>query len=62
MSTSFKRLQAERLAADDVIRELTPLEDMKDTAALRDFLSNMNMKAEVKQLTLCWVFMPDLSE
>lgn len=47
VSTSFKKLQAERLVADTVIRELTPLEDTKDIAALRDYLTNINMKVEV---------------
>ncbi|KAG1870019.1 hypothetical protein F4604DRAFT_1583898 [Suillus subluteus] len=49
VSTSFKKLQAERSAVDDVIRELTPLEDADDATALRDYLSNMNMKTELTQ-------------
>ncbi|KAF9229358.1 hypothetical protein BS17DRAFT_689886 [Gyrodon lividus] len=49
VSTSFKRLQAERRAADGVIRELTPLEDIKDPDALRDYLVNVNMKVELSQ-------------
>ncbi|KAL4071000.1 hypothetical protein J3A83DRAFT_4130766 [Scleroderma citrinum] len=49
VSTSFKKLQAERLAADSVIRELTPLEDTKDLGALRDYLTNINMKVELTQ-------------
>jgi hypothetical protein len=49
ISTSFKRLQAERRAADSVIRELTPLEDTKDAAVLRDYLVNINMKVEVSR-------------
>ncbi|KAI6047574.1 hypothetical protein EDC04DRAFT_2619028 [Pisolithus marmoratus] len=49
MSSSFKKLQAERLAADALVRELTPLEDIKDIAALRDYLTNMNMKLELSQ-------------
>ncbi|KIK93656.1 hypothetical protein PAXRUDRAFT_828758 [Paxillus rubicundulus Ve08.2h10] len=49
ISTSFKRLQAERQAADSVIRELTPLEDTKDAAVLRDYLVNINMKVELSQ-------------
>lgn len=49
MSTSFKKLQAERFAADALICELTPLEDVKNVAALRDYLTNMNMKLELSQ-------------
>ncbi|KAH7883657.1 hypothetical protein F5I97DRAFT_1938352 [Phlebopus sp. FC_14] len=49
VSTSFKRLQAERQAFDTVIRELTPMEDTKDIAALRDYLANINMKSELSQ-------------
>ncbi|KAG2120985.1 uncharacterized protein F5147DRAFT_562956 [Suillus discolor] len=49
VSTSFKKLQAERSAVDDVIRELTPLEDADDATVLRDYLSNMNMKTELTQ-------------
>ncbi|KIJ68369.1 hypothetical protein HYDPIDRAFT_165234 [Hydnomerulius pinastri MD-312] len=49
VSTSFKRLQAERRAADGIIRELTPLEDTKDVTALRDYLVNVNMKVELSQ-------------
>ncbi|KAH7915816.1 peroxisomal membrane anchor protein conserved region-domain-containing protein [Hygrophoropsis aurantiaca] len=49
VSTSFKRLQAERLVVDQVFRDLTPLEDTKDVEALRDFLSNMNIKTELTQ-------------
>ncbi|KAG1757494.1 hypothetical protein EDB19DRAFT_1891247 [Suillus lakei] len=50
VSTSFKKLQAERSAVDDVIRELTPLEDSDDATVLRDYLSNMNMKTELDQI------------
>lgn len=49
VSTSFKKLQAERSAVDDVIRELTPLEDVDDATVLRDYLSNVNMKTELTQ-------------
>jgi hypothetical protein len=47
VSTSFKKLQAERSAVDDVVRELTPLEDADDATVLRDYLTNLNMKTEV---------------
>ncbi|KAK0198383.1 hypothetical protein F5146DRAFT_86985 [Armillaria mellea] len=49
VSTSFKRLQAEKLAADAVLRELTPLESLKESDALRDFLQNMSAKAKMSQ-------------
>lgn len=55
MSTSFKKLHAERSAVDDVIRELTPLEDADDATVLRDYLSNMNMKTEVTCHNVCSV-------
>lgn len=49
VSTSFKKLQAERSAVDDVVRELTPLEDADDATVLRDYLTNLNMKTELTQ-------------
>ena len=48
VSTSFKRLQAEKLAADRVLRELTSVESVTEVEALRDFLQNMSFKAEVR--------------
>ena len=54
VSTSFKRLQEEKLAADRVLRELTSVESVIEVDALRDFLQNMNLKTEViRTLTLC---------
>ncbi|KAK7058901.1 hypothetical protein VNI00_001525 [Paramarasmius palmivorus] len=49
VSTSFKRLQAEKLAADAILRELTPVESTKDTDSLRDYLQNMKLKIEISQ-------------
>lgn len=49
VSTSFKRLQAEKLAADAVLRELTPLESLQESDALRDYLQNMSAKAKMSQ-------------
>lgn len=49
VSKSFKRLQAEKLAADAVLRELSPLETLQDADALRDYLQNMSLKAEISQ-------------
>ena len=46
VSTSFKRLQAEKLAADAVLRESTPLESIKDTEGLREFLSQIKTKEQ----------------
>ncbi|TFY70356.1 hypothetical protein EVG20_g2639 [Dentipellis fragilis] len=49
VSTSFKRLQAEKLAADQVLKELTPVESLKDVAGFRDYLQNFNLKVEISQ-------------
>ncbi|KAE9411038.1 hypothetical protein BT96DRAFT_805050 [Gymnopus androsaceus JB14] len=46
VSTSFKRLQAEKTAADAILRELTPLESLRETDALRDYLKNISLKVE----------------
>ena len=51
VSTSFKRLQAEKVAADRVLAELTSVESIKEADALRDFLQNMNLKVEVSHST-----------
>ncbi|KAF7306991.1 Mediator of RNA polymerase II transcription subunit 5 [Mycena indigotica] len=47
VSTSFKRLRAEKAAADAILRELTPLESVSDSHALRDYVQNIIMKAEM---------------
>ncbi|KAF7310969.1 GRIP domain-containing protein [Mycena chlorophos] len=47
VSTSFKRLQAEKTAADAVLRELTSLETISDTQALRDYVQNVILKADM---------------
>ena len=47
VSTSFKRLQAEKREADKVLQELTSVQSMQDAAALRDFLQNYQLKVEV---------------
>ncbi|RPD82011.1 hypothetical protein L226DRAFT_475472 [Lentinus tigrinus ALCF2SS1-7] len=49
VSTSFKRLQAEKLAADRVLRELTSVESVTEADGLRDYLQNMNFKTEMAQ-------------
>ena len=47
MSTSFKRLQSEKLAADKVLQELTPVQTVQDAEGLREHLSNFALKVEV---------------
>ncbi|KAJ7225446.1 hypothetical protein GGX14DRAFT_638792, partial [Mycena pura] len=47
VSTSFKRLQAEKAAADAILRESTPLETISDLQALRDYVQNVVLKAEI---------------
>lgn len=49
VSTSFKRIQAEKLAADAVLREFSPVETMQDVEGLRNYLENLNLKTEVCQ-------------
>ncbi|TFY83598.1 hypothetical protein EWM64_g422 [Hericium alpestre] len=49
VSTSFKRLQAEKLAADKVLQELTPVQSLKDSEGLRDYLQNFTLKVEISQ-------------
>ncbi|KAL5640958.1 hypothetical protein ACGC1H_001438 [Rhizoctonia solani] len=56
ISTSFKRLQAEKVAADKLIKEVTPLEGITDLDGLRAYLTNQKMKVElsaeeIKRLT-----------
>ncbi|KAI0931966.1 hypothetical protein AcW2_000730 [Taiwanofungus camphoratus] len=49
VSTSFKRLQAEKLAADKVLQEFTPVGSVQEVDALRDYMQNMNLKTEMTQ-------------
>ncbi|KAJ3895013.1 hypothetical protein GG344DRAFT_39792 [Lentinula edodes] len=49
VSTSFKRLQAEKTAADTVLREFTPLESLRESDALRDYLQNVLLKTELSR-------------
>jgi hypothetical protein len=56
VSTSFKRLQAERLSADAVLRELSPLQTMQDIDGLRDYLQNLGLKTEVHIRLPCNVY------
>lgn len=47
VSTSFKRLQAEKVAADKLIREVSPLEGLSDLEGFRAYLMNQKMKIEI---------------
>ncbi|KAJ7070960.1 hypothetical protein C8F01DRAFT_1108511 [Mycena amicta] len=47
VSTSFKRLQTEKSAADSILRELTPIETISDSQALRDYVQNVVLKTEM---------------
>ncbi|CAE6423643.1 unnamed protein product [Rhizoctonia solani] len=47
ISTSFKRLQAEKVAADKLIKEISPLEGISDLDGLRAYLTNQKMKVEL---------------
>lgn len=49
VSTSFKRLQAEKVAADTVLKELTPIDTIRDSSGLQDYLKNLNVKQEIFQ-------------
>ncbi|KAF5313957.1 hypothetical protein D9611_006862 [Ephemerocybe angulata] len=49
VSTSFKRLQAEKVAADTVLRDLTPIDTIRDSSGLRDYLKNLHDKQEIFQ-------------
>ncbi|KZV77459.1 hypothetical protein PENSPDRAFT_679021 [Peniophora sp. CONT] len=49
VSTSFKRLQAEKREADKVLQELTTVQSIQDAAPLHDFLSNYQLKVEMSQ-------------
>ncbi|RXW23492.1 hypothetical protein EST38_g2394, partial [Candolleomyces aberdarensis] len=49
VSTSFKRLQAEKVAADSVLKELTPIDTIQDSPGLRDYLKNLKSKQEIFQ-------------
>jgi len=48
VSSSFKRLQAEKLAADRLLQELTPLQSIQDTEGLQEYIKNINLQTEVR--------------
>ena len=47
MSGAFKRLQSERAAAENVLREHTPLQTLSDSEALRAYLVSIAAAATV---------------
>ena len=51
VSTSFKRLQAEKRTADQVLKELTPVESITDVEGLRDHFKSLDMKTQVRVLS-----------
>jgi glutaredoxin 2 len=51
VSSSFKRLQAEKFAVDNVLQELTPLQSIRDSAGLREYIENMSSQVEVSVFT-----------
>ena len=52
MSSSFKRLQAEKLAADKLLQELTPLQTIQDVEGLKEYIKNINLQSEVRGHTI----------
>jgi len=48
VSSSFKRLQAEKLAADKLLQELTPLQTIQDAEGLKEYIKNINLQSEVR--------------
>jgi len=49
VSTSFKRLQAEKTEANFVLQECSPLKSFDDPSTLREYLGSISQKAEVRQ-------------
>jgi hypothetical protein len=49
VSASFKRLRAERTAADDVLRSHTPLQSISDIDALQAYLIAISSAAAVRE-------------
>jgi hypothetical protein len=50
-------LQAEKIAADAVLRDLTPLESIQDAIALKEYFESLNSKGEVSWsvLSAFWI-------
>jgi len=51
-----KDCRPRRLAADAVLRELSPLQTMQDIDGLRDYLQNLGLKTEVHIRLPCNVY------
>jgi hypothetical protein len=51
VSESFKKLQADRAAADAAIKELTPLESLQDINAFSEYLKSIISKDAVRTET-----------
>ncbi|GJJ08777.1 hypothetical protein Clacol_002996 [Clathrus columnatus] len=47
ISISFKRLQTEKFAADQILKAHTPVESISDTIGLQDHFKNMQLKIDV---------------
>ena len=57
VSASFKRLQAERTTADNVLRSHTPLQSISDIYALQTYLVAISSAATVRRnFVLCQIF------
>lgn len=48
VSASFAELQAEKLAADNVLQEMTPVQGCQDAVGLHNYLQNTQLKVEVR--------------
>ncbi|KAI0067728.1 hypothetical protein BV25DRAFT_1834756 [Artomyces pyxidatus] len=49
ISASFKKLQSEKMEADKLLQEFTPVQSIQDTQGLRDHFESMQLKAEISQ-------------
>lgn len=48
IAAAYKRLQADKVTLERVVRELTPLSGLGDLEAFEDYLKNLSMKVEVR--------------
>jgi hypothetical protein len=48
ISSAYKRLQADKIAVDKIVRELTPLNGIGDLEAFESHLKNLNGRTEVR--------------
>ncbi|KAF9499721.1 hypothetical protein BDN71DRAFT_1486818 [Pleurotus eryngii] len=49
VTESFKKLQSEKDAADNLVRTLTPLEGLKDLDTFKDYLQSLILKVEISE-------------